>query len=89
LRRRCLRNSERTLDDDADQVLVGKPGLCRGGSIFRIRCKIRVWIHVDDEGRAVRIDAKIDARIAAEPEQVPASQRKLLKRVGKFGLVLF
>ena len=54
--------------------------LCRGGSIFRIQCKIRVWIYVDDEGRAVRIDV----RIAAEPEQVPASQRKLLKRLGQF-----
>ena len=84
-----LPNSKRTLDDAADQVVVRKSSLCRGGRKFRIRCQKRVWVHVDDEGRAVQIDAKIDARIAAEPEQGPGGQCELLERRGKFGLVLF
>ena len=84
-----LRNSKRAVDDAADQVLVREPSLCRCGRVFRIRCKIRVWVYVDDEGRAARIDTKIDARIASETEQGPGGQRELLERLGKFGLVLF
>ena len=33
-----FRDSKRTLDDCADQALVREPGLCRGGSVFRIWC---------------------------------------------------
>src|SRR4029078_1378267 len=68
---------------------IREPSLCRCGSVFRVRRKIRGWIYVDDEGRAGRIDTKIDAGIAANPEQVPARQRKLLEHLGKFGLMVF
>jgi hypothetical protein len=78
-----LRNSNRALHDAADQVLLRDPSFCRCGRVFRIRCKIRVWIYLDDEGLAGRIDTKIDARIAAEPEPGPGGQRELLERFGK------
>ena len=84
-----VRNSKRALGDAADQVLVREPSLCRCGSVFRIHRKIRVWVYVDDEGYAGRIDTKIDARIVAKPEQSLGGQRELLKRVGQFGLVPF
>src|SRR6476660_8796599 len=79
----------RTLYDAADQVLIGESSLCRCGRVFRIRCKIRVWVYIDDEGRAGRIDTKIDARITAETEKGPSGQRELLECFGKFGLVVF
>jgi hypothetical protein len=68
-----LRNSKRTLNDAADEVLVRESSLCRCGRVFRIRCKIRVWVYVDDEGRAGRIDTKIDARIKARPRPTQSS----------------
>ena len=84
-----LRESKRALDDAGDQVLVRESSLRRSGSVFGIRGKIRVWIYVDDEGGAGRIDTKIDARIATESEQGPTGQRKLFERRGQFWLVLF
>src|SRR5262245_1652693 len=56
------------LDDSADQVLVREPGLCRSRSEARIRSKKRVWVYVDNERLAGRIDAKVEAGIAAQPE---------------------
>src|SRR6478672_1290640 len=79
----------RALYDAADQVLVRESSLCRCGRVFRIRCKIRVGIYVNDEGRATRIDTKIDTRITVELEQGPGSQGELPKHLGKFGLLLF
>src|SRR5262245_47612850 len=77
------------LDDSADQVLVREPSLCRSRSEARIWSKKRVWVHVDNERLAGRIDAKIEAGIAAQPEQIPAGQRQLLELLGKFGLIPF
>jgi hypothetical protein len=71
-----LGKSKRVLDDAADQVLVREPDLCCRGSVLRIQCKIRVWVYVDDEGRAGWIDTKIESRIAAEPGE-PCSHNAL------------
>src|SRR5512147_2734399 len=84
-----LRKSKRALDDAGDQVLVRESSLRCSGSVFAIPGKIRVWIYVDDEGFAGRIDTKIDARIATESEQGPAGQCELLERRGQFWFVLF
>src|SRR6478609_5075671 len=80
---------KRALYDAADQVLVRESGLYRCGRVFRIRREIRVWVYVNDEGRAARIDTKIDARITVELEQGPGGQGELPKHLGKFGLLLF
>ena len=80
---------KRALFDAADRVLVRESGLYCCGRVFRIRREIRVWVYVNDEGRATRIDTKIDTRITVELEQGPGSQGELPKHLGKFGLLLF
>src|SRR4029450_2176776 len=76
-----LRKFKRALDDAGDQILVGESSFRRGGSVFTIRRKVRVWIYVDDEG--------CSASIATEPEQHPTSQRELLEPIGHFRLTVF
>ena len=76
-------------NDSADQILVREPSLCRSHSEARIWSKKRVWVYVDHERLAGWIDAKIEAGIAAQPEQVPAGHRQLLEFLGKFGLPPF
>src|SRR3990172_4417294 len=82
-----LQAPKRGLDDAADQVLVGESGLkCRRRKA-RIEAKTRIHVDLEDERRARFIDAEVDARIAAKPEQVPAGQRQASQFGGKLRLV--
>ena len=83
-----LQASKLVLDDAADHFVIGEPGGYRRSGEARVVADAGIHVHLENEGRAGAIDPEIDARIAVDPEQIPAGDSKPVQFGGKLGLVL-
>ena len=83
-----LQASKLVLDDAADHFVIGEPACDRRSGEARVGAEAGIHVHLENEGRAGAIDAEIDARIAVDPEQIPAGDGKPVQFGGELGLVL-
>ena len=62
--------ADRGADDLPDEVFVGEAGSLRREGQATLGGEIAVWIDVDDERVASRVDAEVDTAVVAEPQHL-------------------
>ena len=82
-----MQASKLILDDTGDHLVIGKPRLDGRSGEARVVADAGIYIDLEDEGRARRVDAEVDARIAVDPEQIPTGDGKPVQLGGKLRLV--